>query len=131
MKKISLFEEDESQALEEIMQMDKLLEDTSQFEAMEEQEEYTSYLIVSFTFEDGTIPKRDGSLGSLEDFQKAFRKNDRVLSNKNINGVNIYIATEREDLHKMGYIVMNSREFILENPDSLYDDWVGLLNEVS
>ena len=132
MRKITLAYNDESILAEaEVTDMEKLLEKEQIFESQEDNEEYAEVFIISFTFEDGLIPKRDGSVGSPVQFEKAFGKNDRVMTTKNINGFNVFIATVRDDLYPMGYIIMNSRDFIDENPDGLYDDWVGLLNEVA
>ena len=115
----------------EITDMEKLLEGESIHEATEEQDEYTDLTIIPFTFEDGMLPRRDGKVGSLEQFEKVFSKNERVMANKNMHGLNVFIATKRTDLFSVGYVIMNTAEFIRENPDSLYDIWVELLNEIS
>ena len=114
----------------EVNDMEKLLEGESIHEATEEGEEYTDRIIIPFTFEDGMLPRRDGKIGSMEQFEKAFIGNDRVFCTKNIHGLNVFIATERQDLFSVGYVIMNTKEFILENPDGLYDIWVELLNEI-
>ena len=132
MRKIRLAYNDEFALAEaEVTDMEKYLEKEPIFEAQEEQDTYAEVFITSFTFEDGLLPKRDGTLGSPVQFEKAYGKNDRVMTTKNVNGYNVFIATTRTDLYPMGYIIMNTREFIEENPDGLYDDWVGLLNEVA
>ncbi len=132
MRKITLAYNDEAILAEaEITDMEKLQEKESIFEAEEEKQDYEQVFIVSFTFEDGMIPKRNGTLGSPAQFEKVFSKNDQVMTTKNMNGYNVFISTTRDDLYPLGYIIMNSRDFIIENPDGLYDDWVGLLNEVS
>lgn len=132
MRKLQLFQKpkDDYQELAEVADMERLLEGESIFEAQEEQDDYTNMSIICFTFEDGMIPKRDGSIGTQEMIETSLGGNDRFMCNKNINGVNVFIATERDDLHKLGYVIMNTREFIRENPDGLFDDWVGLLNEI-
>lgn len=114
----------------EITDLEKMLEGESIYEQMEEQEEYNPVNIIVFTFEDGTIPKRDGSLGTPEMFEKVFGSNDRVFTTKNETGYHVFIATKRDDLYNFGYIIMNSREFTIENPDGLFDIWVELLNEL-
>lgn len=131
MRKIS-FQIKEEQYAEraEITDMEKLLESESIHEAAEEADEYTDYNIICFTFEDGMIPKKNGKIGTQEQFDAAFKGNSRVMSNKNVHGVNVFISTERDDLYNLGYIIMNTKEFIKENPDGLFDDWVGLLDEV-
>jgi len=114
----------------EVMDMEKILEKESIFEDQEDQEEYSPLNIVSFTFEDGLLPKKNRILGSPAQFEKAFGENERVLTTKNINGYNVFIATEREDLYPLGYIIMNTKEFMEENPDGLYDIWIELLDEI-
>lgn len=114
----------------EIVDMEKLLEHESVYEQMEEQEEYAPVNIICFTFEDGTIPKRDGSLGTPEMFEKIFAGNDKVFTTKNETGYHVFIATERDDLYQFGYVIMNSREFTFENPDGLYDIWKELLTDL-
>lgn len=114
----------------EIVNMEKLLEHETVFERMEEEEDYASVNIIVFTFEDGTIPKSDGSLGTPEMFEKIFGDNERVFTTKNETGYHVFIATERDDLYKFGYVIMNSREFTLENPDGLFDIWVELLKDL-
>lgn len=114
----------------EIVDLEKRLEGESIYEQLEEQEEYNPVNIIVFTFEDGTIPKSDGSLGTPAMFEKVFAGNDRVFTTKNETGYHVFIATEREDLYKFGYVIMNSREFTFENPDGLFDIWVSLLKEL-
>lgn len=131
MRKIKLnYDKEADQALAEITDMEKLLEGESIFEQQEEQEEYTDATIISFTFEDGMVPRKDGKLASPKQFETAFIGNEKLFTTKNSNGYNVFIATQRDDLHPLGYIIMNTFEFIQENPDGLYDTWVELLNEV-
>lgn len=119
-------------SIAEVTDMQKLLEKESIFEEMDEKEaeQYNDVRIICFTFEDGLIPKRDGSVGSPSQFEKAFANNDKVLTSKNANGYNIFIATIRDDLYPLGYIIMNTPEFIRENPDGLYTIFLELLEEV-
>jgi hypothetical protein len=132
MKKINLAYDDEKILAEaEINNMETILKNEAIFEAEEDQENYAEVFIISFTFEDGLLPKRDGTLGSPEQFEAKFGENEKVFTTKNINGYNVFIATVRDDLHPMGYIIMNTSEFIEENPDGLFDIWVELLNEIS
>jgi len=131
MKNIVLNDLKEDEAVAEINDMEKLVEAESIHEDEEEKEEYSSKFIASFTFEDGMLPKRDGTVGTREQFEAAFGKNGKVFTVMNIHGYSVLIATERDDLYNLGFIIMNTKDFIAENPDGLYDDWVGLLNEVS
>ncbi len=114
----------------EIVDMEKLQEAESIFEQQEEQDEYNELNIICFTFEDGLVPRKDGKLASPVQFEKAFKGNDKVFTTKNTNGFNVFIGTSRDDLYGLGYIIMNTAEFIQENPDGLYDIWVSLLEEV-
>ena len=115
----------------EITDMEKLLEGESIHEGVEEEEDYSGLSIIPFTFEDGMLSRRDGKIGSLEQFDKVFEDNERVLTLKNIHGLNVFISTKRDDLFSVGYVIMNTAEFIRENPDNLYSIWVELLNEIS
>lgn len=129
MRKIQLgYVSEESE--KEIADMEKLLEGESIHEQTEEQEEYNETNIVSFTFEDGMVPRRDGKVGTAEAFDKVFVNNDKIMTTRNVHGFNVFLATSRDDLHRLGYIIMNTAEFIQENPDGLYDIWVSLLDEV-
>lgn len=131
MRKIQLNYEKESQLAEaEIVDMEKLLEGESIFEAQEDAEDYTDLAIICFTFEDGMVPKSNRTVGTSKQFETAFLGSERLFTTKNINGYNVFISTERDDLYPLGYIIMNTAEFIRENPDGLYDVWVSLLNEV-
>lgn len=131
MRKIKLNYDSEAILAEaEVVDMEKLLEGESIYEQQEDQEEYSDLTIISFTFEDGLIPKKDGSVGTPKMFESVFKGNDSVFTTKNQNGYNVFIATAMEGLHPMGYIIMNSREFIEENPDGLYDIWCKLLDEI-
>lgn len=130
MRKIKLGSNDDNQALTEIAEMQKLLDAELVFEQQEEQEEYSDLTIISFTFEDGLVPRKDGKTASTVQFETAFLGNERIFTTMNQNGYNVFIATERDDLHPLGYIIMNTSEFIEENPDGLYDIWIELLEEV-
>lgn len=114
----------------EVVDMEKLVESESIYEQMEDEEEYTDLNIICFTFEDGMVARKDGKLASPKQFEAVFSNNERIFTTSNLNGYNVFIATSRDDLHKLGYIIMNTAEFIQENPDGLYDIWVELLAEL-
>lgn len=114
----------------EISDMEKFLEKESIFEQQEEQEEYSGMNIVCWTFEDGYVAGRDQELRTPEQFRKFFEGNERVLTSSNVNGFNIFVATTRSDLYALGYVIMDTKEFMEENPDGLYDTWIELLDEL-
>jgi hypothetical protein len=131
MRKIKLeYDKEQVLAETEIADMEKILEGESIYIQEEEAQEYSERVIVSFTFEDGMVPRKDGIVASSAQFIMAMGENERVFTTKNQNGFNVFLATSRDDLHPLGYIVMNTTEFIQENPDGLYDIWCELLDEV-
>jgi hypothetical protein len=130
MRKIRLGSNDDDLAITEIAEMEKLLAGEAVFEQQEEQEEYTDLNIITFTFEDGMVPRKDERVATPRQFETAFLGNERLFTSKNQDGYHVYVATSRDDLHELGYIIMNTAEFIQENPDGLYDIWCELLDEV-
>lgn len=131
MRKLQLNYEKEGPLAEaEIVDMEKLLEGESIYEQQEDEEDYSDLFIVCFTFEDGMVPKSNKTVGTSKQFETAFLGSERLFTTKNQDGYNVYVATKREDLYPLGYIIMNTAEFIRENPEGLYDIWVSLLKEV-